>query len=296
MAKEDDEEIVYGEEEESSSLFRFLQIGVVLFAISGFCALAWYAYNNNENIDEKNVEIIKADKNPVKEAPANPGGMQIPNQDKTVYGLVNGNKEKPAVERILPATEEPLQPSNEAETWVNDKIKSPAKQTQEVSSQEAPKAAQPAVANNDSETAKPDNTKKAEQFNPQKVNNAIRDKKPTVPTSSPSITPKEEDIKEDKVEEKPVAKKEENKKLPAIRIQLGAFKSENDANKEWKKISSKFSDEFSGKSKYIVKKTIAGKGNFYRLQAAPFASVKKAEEFCASLTNENQACIIAKNI
>src|ERR1700722_19223590 len=107
--KEDD--IDYNDDDsESSGFFRWLQAIVVLFAFGGFFGLAWYAYKSGDSMDDKDIELVKVEKTPVKEAPENPGGMQIPNQDKSVYSLIdnNGKADKPVVERIMPATEEPV--------------------------------------------------------------------------------------------------------------------------------------------------------------------------------------------
>jgi len=309
MAEND--EIVYADEEEDNNgIFRWLQIGVVLFAVTGFFGLAWYAYNSNDTVDEKNIEIVKADKTPVKEAPANPGGMNIPNQDKTVYGLVNGNKEKQVVERVLPATEEPVIRDNtpkdtnaphesESETWVNNKI-NPAATPQPQPAPQAPQLATPPVAVEAPKNQPVTEPKKAEPFIPQKVNNEVRDiaqnDAPPAATPAPAKAPEQEVQAPKKAPPivKTVAAKPASGKLPLIRIQLGAFKSEADANKEWKKASSKFASSLKSKTKYIVKVNIPDKGTFYRLQAGAFDSKLHAEHFCKTLNQAGQACLLAK--
>ena len=76
-------------------------------------------------------------------------------------------------------------------------------------------------------------------------------------------------------------------------MQLGAYKTEAEARKDWKIKVKKF-DELSDKHDYIVKITIEGKGTFYRLQVGGFSSPKAAEKFCVNLVSENQACLLAK--
>src|SRR5690606_18973570 len=66
-------------------------------------------------------------KTPIKEKPADPGGMQFPNQDKTIFDTFNGNATPTAqnVERILPSPEEPMSKdldTSETSTWINNKL------------------------------------------------------------------------------------------------------------------------------------------------------------------------------
>src|SRR6185369_13186695 len=113
-----EDELDYSDDDlENSGIFRWLQAAVVLFALGGFFGLAWYAYKSGEGVDDKDVELVKVENEPVKEAPTSPGGMNIPNQDKTVYGLINGGRqEKPVAERIVPSAEEP-EHDTETSTW-----------------------------------------------------------------------------------------------------------------------------------------------------------------------------------
>jgi len=308
MADEDEEFEYEDEENESGGAFRWVQVVVVLLAICGFLGLAWYAYKSGETVDENSVEIVKADKTPIKEAPANPGGMQIPNQDKTVYGLINGGKtEKPIAERVLPAVEEPIQRDGETETWVSDKIKYNPPEGEPVKIVENGKEVTPTPP-----PVATESEKKAEQFNPKSVAQAapvlaetpkpiIKEEKPVTVTEAPvatiAVTP---EVKKpivavipspSPVPAKPVVKETET--LPKIRIQLGAYKTEAEARKDWKVKVQKF-NELSDKHDYIVKISIEGKGTFYRLQVGGFSSPKAAEKFCVNLVSENQACLLAK--
>ena len=284
----DNDDIGYDEEAESTGFFKWLQIGVVLFAVAGFFALAWYAYNSTDTIDEKNVEVIHAEKTPVKEAPANPGGMQIPNQDKAVYSLITNNKnEKTVAERILPATEEPVNRENDAETWVSDKVKNnapasdaPSKKLVVITPPPQPVAA-PIVNNSIKDTqpanagVKTDDTAKTEQFNPTKT-----------------VIAKPEQSSE-KTEDAP-KKKSAVSKPTAFRAQLGAYRSEADAGKDLKRIAHKFANSMQDKKSIIIKVVIAGKGTFYRLQVFPFQSASDVSTFCDNLTSQDQGCLMAK--
>jgi len=348
-SEDDEKQLMYVDDEKENSVFRWMSAVVVLFAVAGFFGLAWYAYKSGSEgeVADKDVELVKADKAPVKEAPANPGGMQIPNQDKTIYGLVNGNKgEKPTVERILPPPEEPLERGASTETWMSDKAKSKANleagEQKMAQAEPAPVAAAPAPtpapaastaitlppAAPAAETPAPAESKKVDQFNPQKaeVEAALA---PAVPSAAPPTAPKvvvkptapveqaEEAPKEAPSPTpppapvaKPVAKKapvvaksEENEDseetVPAappkgIRVQLGAHKSQEEATSNWAKLSRQFAGELKGKNHYIVRVDLGDKGIYYRLQVAPFTSTKEAEQFCLTFVSADKGCFPVK--
>jgi hypothetical protein len=375
--EEDSRPVAYDDDETESGMFRWMSALVVLLAVAGFFGLAWYAYKSGgEAVDEKDVEIVKADKTPIKEAPANPGGMQIPNQDKTVYGLISGKTEKPVVERILPAPEEPLQ-RGDTETWMSDSVKNKGDDIDgetDVAKPESP------VREDALSPAAPGK----EQFNPAKALAAHAGEKPVMATAAPvtpvtttdkaappaaskqvaavagtaSSTPlanaaapapgqktaqaepqhhaddsdtedADDDIKlqmkpidkpaekpaakpveklvnkpQEKVAEKPAPKKttkvETKIKTPpaalpsGARVQLGAYKSQSEAEKNWSRISGKFAEDLSGKKHYIVRVDLGKKGVYYRLQLAPFSSARDAESFCLDIVSGGQGCILAK--
>ncbi len=63
--------------------------------------------------DNGQIAILKADNTPYKVKPDQPGGMQIPHQDKLIFNTVSSEGKMVTVERILPGPEAPLnaQPS-----------------------------------------------------------------------------------------------------------------------------------------------------------------------------------------
>lgn len=72
--------------------------------------------------------------------------------------------------------------------------------------------------------------------------------------------------------------------------QLGAFASADIARAEWDKLSDRFSDYLSGKSRVIQKATSGGR-TFYRLRAAGFEDLSDARRFCSALVAERAECI-----
>ncbi len=112
-----------------SGLTRWAPLVVVLGVVAGFVTLSWYAYHAGiQSVKEEDLVVVEADKTPMKEKPSDPGGMQFPNQDKTVFETFSGNsKQPPKVERVLPVPEEPMAKEKDPEasgttTWVNKDI------------------------------------------------------------------------------------------------------------------------------------------------------------------------------
>lgn len=110
-----------------SGFTRWAPLVVVLGVVGGFVMLSWYAYHAGiQSVKEEDLVVIEADKTPMKEKPTDPGGMQFPNQDKTVFETISNNSQAPAkVERVLPVPEEPMAKDAEASgptTWVNKDI------------------------------------------------------------------------------------------------------------------------------------------------------------------------------
>ena len=73
-------------------------------------------------------------------------------------------------------------------------------------------------------------------------------------------------------------------------VQLGAFDSGAIADKEWGRISGRFSSLFSGKAQVVQTTTKNGR-TFYRLRVAGFESRDDARRFCAALLAEGADCI-----
>ncbi len=110
--------------------------------------------------------------------------------------------------------------------------------------------------------------------------------------ASPQMINEKPKKEEAKAAAKPVAKPKAVTATAggAYKVQLGAFKSEAEAEAAWKKISSAHSDVLSG-SPTIVKAEVNG-GTFYRLRTGSYANAAEAKAACAKLGG--QACMPVK--
>lgn len=316
MAGDHDKVPEYRDEDEQGGIFRWMSGLVVLMAVAGFFGLAWYAYKSGDTTDDKDVETIHADANPVKEAPANPGGMEIPDQDKTVYGLINGNRNnKPAAEHVLPAPEEPIKRPDV--TQAPAEPAKPAVAAAPATTQPAPASAaapatpapvvvaaqdQPRPVQFDPKTHElPQSASAAAPAAPQAetaplpVTGVAAPEAPVilkhVPEKASADDDDDADAKDTGDADKPAAPPSA---APAghVRIQLGAFKSEGEAKGEWARIARKFTHQLDGKPHYILRADLGAKGIYYRLQAGAFVTSKAAEQFCRTLAG--QGCLVVK--
>ncbi len=86
---------------------------IPLLAVLVLAALAaggWFVYDRliAEGGEQGPPPLITAEEGPVKVLPEEPGGMEVPNQDKLVYDTFVGDEEPEELEQLLPPPEEPL--------------------------------------------------------------------------------------------------------------------------------------------------------------------------------------------
>ena len=89
----------------SKNIFLGVAGGVILAGIVGWMILApQYTIES-----EKEIPVIRRPQTAIRVQPNEPGGMDIPNQDKTVYNIIE-KKEDNGVENLLPPPETPQMP------------------------------------------------------------------------------------------------------------------------------------------------------------------------------------------
>ena len=116
----------------SKSVFIGAVSGVALAGIVGWFVLSpRYAVNNPEEIP-----VIRRPQTAIKVQPSDPGGMEILNQDKSVYDIVEKKPEDDTkIENLLPPPEQPklpvIEPAAPAAVVADNKIKIPETLTTE---------------------------------------------------------------------------------------------------------------------------------------------------------------------
>lgn len=298
---EDYEELNEGEVARS----RAMSWLVLVVAVGGFAALAYYAYHSgSKSMREGQVLVVQADPAAIKEAPADPQGEAFPNQDKTIYDAIAPGAASGNVEKLLPEPEAPVMPAPAAAeaapakapattTYVNKLA--PAATVDPVDAQAmkqpapapAPESKPVVIAAKPVPVVQPVQEVKevpvATAAAPAMVN-----VKPTAPAAAP-VKPQ--------VLAKPVVKPVVPKPAPAplasgtYKVQLGAFKSDAEARQQWAKLTAKHGDVLKGAP--IVVKADLPNGTFYRLRAGGFASADAAKAACTKLGGRGQGCFFA---
>ena len=86
----------------------WLIAGTAILAMILFSGLIWYLYGRASSDDPNTPFLVQAPKGPTKVEPAERGGMEVPHQERLVFGRVSG-QEKPLKESLTESPEEPLE-------------------------------------------------------------------------------------------------------------------------------------------------------------------------------------------
>lgn len=283
---------------------RAMSWAVLAVAVGGFAALAYYAYHSGSKATaEGEMLVVEADATPIKEAPVDPDGEEFPNKDKTIYDVITPNGSAPAGEKMLPEAEQPVAAMNIEDSEDSAPVAVPPTVAQQpapstttfVAKESATETAAPAVEEQvatkplveEKPVAKAPEEKSAS--NPQIIN-----EKRVVVKKPASVAEKKEPTKEHtkEVAKAPTKPKAESASSEggSYKIQLGAFKSEEEAQAAWTKISAKHASVLTG-SPTIIKAELPN-GIFYRLRTGSFDSKADANAACASMSG--QACMAVK--
>src|ERR1041385_3749239 len=73
-------------------LVRLLPMLIVVVALGGVAGIVGYLYFARGSGSDGVVPLVKADDRPVKVRPENPGGMEVPDQDKEIYDRLGDRK------------------------------------------------------------------------------------------------------------------------------------------------------------------------------------------------------------
>lgn len=75
-------------------------------------------------------------------------------------------------------------------------------------------------------------------------------------------------------------------------VQVGAFRSEAEADTYWTRLQNRFGSFLDGKVKDVERADLGDRGVYYRLRIASFNSSDAAKSYCTSLKSRNQDCLV----
>lgn len=284
-------------------LFPLIVIVIIVFGV--------YAWKTDkfaiDSKDGEKVPVIKADTNDIRSVPADPGGMYIANRDKLIYETISNNDDKklPKVVKILPEHEEPI---------ARDDIKQgEVDSTEEV----VEEVAQKPVKMQELEKVEVQNLSQAEAKVDVSKSEVLEDKKivkkQELLSNDVAVLKENADgfsnVKEKKVEPPITVADIKNVQVPSpqtravsepkknnkgAKIQLGAFKSEADVDKNWSSIKKKHDSLLKDLQINVEKADLGDKGVFYRLQVGSIDNESEARKLCQKLIEQNQGCFVVK--
>lgn len=247
----------------SQNVFIGTILGIGLAGIVSWFILS-SDYTQTEDVD---IPVVRRPQTAIKVQPADPGGMEILNQDKTVYDIVEKKEtDDIKVENLLPPPEEPKMPEDIIPT-----------ETQPASEKE--------IKIDVIETA-------------EKIINNNEVKAPAQPKKEP-VKPEAKPVV---VEEKPVqqpkpvvveAPKPVEIAAGSWQIQLISSPNKSAMEKAWKDMSKKYS-ALNGLPHEIESADLGSKGTFYRLKAGSFKDRAPADKICNSIKSAGGSCLVKK--
>ncbi len=260
---DNDEDILSPRSTRKSILFG------VMIGVAAAAGAAWFVLGSDPSGDPipepSQVPVIQAEKNPIKVRPADPGGMEVPNQDKLVYSRVDKNAQQPEVEHLLPPPAEP---------------KALSKPEDSLGDGMAPLPEAPAIP----ETPKKANPVPVKTPPPAPVVKEAPKPAPKVVEPKPAPAPKPAPKAE------PVAKMTSG----AWQVQLTALRDQKRAEEAWARIQKKAGSALNGVPHEIQRADLGSKGVFYRLRAGSFATRDDAGKLCSALKTKGIGCVVAK--
>jgi len=250
-------------------------LGVAVVVLIG---ILWAAYPDGESANE-NVPIIRADAQPFKVAPDDPGGMDIPHRDSTVFSSIRASRQEQErqIENLLAEEkqEEPV-PRSQLFAGLNTEVDDSSEERQatfEDITEETQSRPQAEAQNQPQPVSERDITAKMGEESAVEIETA----KSTMRTPRPDIKPEDET---QAAATEPAA----GAALPAgsYYVQLASVKSRDGAEGEWKKLQSKYSSQLSGFDHRVERADLGSRGIFYRIQAGP-VSKEKAQQVCGEI-------------
>ena len=268
----------------SQHIFLGTILGVGLAGIASWFILS-PDYDKTENIE---IPVVRRTNTAVKVQPANPGGMEILNQDKAVYEIVEKtDTDNEKIENLLPPTEAPVYPDIMAV-----KIEEKTQEAVEKSNDAIKKAEEIITLENKNNFI---NAPLPETKKEIKVEVVESDNEKTVAVKEPQTKPeiKEKTIAKVKAEETVENKAPVDIASGSWQIQLISSPNKAAMDKAWTDLTKKYS-QLSGLPHEIESADLGTKGTFYRLKAGAFSTRTEADKLCNSIKSSGGSCLVKK--
>jgi hypothetical protein len=253
---------------------RILTLLVSLAALASFGGVIYWAHEKDrQSGGEGIVPLIRADDKPIKIKPETPGGLVVPNQDKTVYDRVSPGSVPQGPEKLLPPPPTPqipppVPPQPPAPAAVPTPPATP------------PVATAPTTPTTPATPAAPT----TELPKPQGAETLT----PPAPGTPPAPTPAAP------------AQPQGGQSIATLidtlsghRIQLASVRTEEQAKATWARLQQSNGDVLGPLTMRAVRVDLGERGTFYRVQAGPLDDAG-ANSACSKLRTRSVDCIVIK--
>lgn len=283
-------------------------VAIVGALVVFLASVLWYSYPRKaDETGELAVPIIRADAGPYKVVPSDPGGMEIPHRESTVFDTLReaeGGTRR--VENLLGDPEEPV---------ARDKLFAGIKiEGREVMTTGGDPAVQPEDAPAQIAAASQVEPEAAPAPQAQPVLAAAVDEKPSETSevaAAPAAAPQEEqklaaaatpvpqakpekEVAEELSRTEPASGVETFESGAGWYIQLASLRSGDAAKAAWADLQKSLS-VLKPLSHRVEKADLGARGIYYRLQAGPFAEAK-ARDICKAVEAQRPGgCLVIKN-
>ena len=243
------------------------------------------------------IPVIRRPITPVKIQPNEPGGMEILNQDKSVYNLVEKKEIAPEkIESILPEPEAPKMPTivPEPEKPVAAKVKEPEPAAAEEPKTTAAKTDILPIKPLDEHIEPTSSTSGKKIAIPEKLPEIKVEVKKAEPQTVVKTEPAKPEVKaEPKSEVKTSPRPEPQKNIATgvWQVQLMASSSQKAAEDSWKNSVAKYSALKNLPHEVDASRNDAGV-MLYRLRAGAFADKAGAEKVCNEIKQAGGSCLV----
>lgn len=272
---------------------RLLRIVVAVAVMGVFAGGLWFAYkagmhHAGGSPESAEIPLIRADTRPIRVKPENPGGMQIPDRDLLIYG-----QPRPQVEHLLPPPEEPM--ARPAPPPPPAPVAVPAPSPPPVQA-ETPVAAPPPAASTTLAplpvSAEPPAATVAAPVVPAAPARPARPQ----PMLSPAAAAAARELGLTPADFSPHAPplRSISAKSGAVRLQLGALRSESEARGTWDRLRQRNADLLGKLSGVPIRADLGDKGVYYRIETGPVADPSTADRICGELRQRHLACVIVR--
>ena len=267
----------------SKNVFIGAVSGIALAAVVGWFVLSpRYA-----DAPDAELPVIRRPQNAVKIQPAEPGGMEILNQDKSVYDIIEKkDTSAPVVENLLPPPEEPQLPviAAQPETTVADRV------TAQIQPTIVEEKAEEIIRVAEAPKPQPVQEPKAEPA-PVPLSQAAAEPAPA-PAPEPVVRPDPQHAPQPKAAPAPQPKPKAAA-AGSWQVQLMSSPNKTAIDSAWKNLVKKY-PVLNGQPHEIETADLGSKGTFYRLKAGAFADRAGADNLCNDLKALGGSCIVKK--